>query len=182
MGTKLQPRKFQLVACNRQCSLNAYSLPGDVGALIHSWYEMGDNNSTIVAKARVLDVKISEGAVGRHRANHLVPLGPTLSDPRKPDGGSEHTGPRPKIDDLTVLEQIISKGADSIDLSTVRISPEMTIRAIELKYKLTQGSVLENFMSALGETMETSMKADDPGVAAEEEVAQSAEEIPVADE
>jgi hypothetical protein len=146
--------------------------------LIHSWYEMGDNNKTIVDKAHVMGVKVSEGAVGRHRANHLVPLGPTLFEPRKPDGGSIEDGgraePSPKVDDLTVLEQIISKGATSIDLATSKISPEMTIRAIELKYKLTQGSVLENFMSALGETMESSVKPDDPEVKSTDEAAQVA--------
>lgn len=180
MPAKLRPQKFRLEGCGKLCSLNPEKFPGQLGQTIHEFYEAGDNDQTIVEKARLLGAKVSNGAVGRHRANHLIPELTRIdklliSKGQMPESNTRPNEPAPKVDDLTVLEQIISKGAQGIDLSTVRISPEMTIRAIELKYKLTQGSAFEGFLAAIGGTMdEVTGRGHEPEVASEEENAQGA--------
>lgn len=184
MPAKLKPQKFRIEGCPKVCSLSVEKL-GNLADSIHSFYEMGDNDKTISEKAYLLGVKISSGAAGRHRANHLIPV-MTAADKLIAATGAGYAGVDPdkpieKVDDLTVLERIISKGATTIDLATSRISPEMTIRAIELKYKLTQGSAFESFLAAIGGTMEevTGRGHDPDAEASEEEQAQSAEEVPV---
>ena len=173
MPARLKPQKFRLEGCGKLCTLNPDKLPGEIGQAPHSFFEMGDNNATIIDKAAILGIKLSAGSVGRHRARHLVPE--LTRAQQAVQGLPDYDEPSEKVDDLTVLEKIISKGAKGIDLSTVRIGPEMTIRAIELKYKLTQGSAFESFLAAIGGTMEeVTGRGDGPEVASEEEVAQEA--------
>jgi len=85
-------------------------------------------------------VKLSNGSIGRHRANHLTHAGP--EDPTV-------LPPLVKKSDLEVLETVIGRGADQLELSAARISTEQLLKAIELKHKLTEGSMFENFFSVL---------------------------------
>lgn len=170
MGTKLKPRAFEISPrCRRVCTLNAGNMPGRSGELIHGWFEAGDNNATIHKKAEMIGVKISEGAIGRHRANHLIPVD-TMED-LVMDGDGQ--GAPKRLTELEVLDLIIDKGARSVQFKTAQISPEMTIRAMELKFKLTQGSAFESFLSALGESMEEPAPPE-----AGEAVAEPTEDVP----
>lgn len=138
------PRRYQLSPkCGSRCSLNPANMPGTTGSLLHSWFEAGDNNPTIIRKAEALGKKLTNGSVGRHRANHLVWWDPA-NDPLVT--GEE----KPRKGDLEILDLIIARGADQVDLSTMRISAEQLLRAIELKQKLTQGSVYQDFFDAIG--------------------------------
>jgi hypothetical protein len=68
------PRKAQKFLindrCSGKCTLSARNLP--IAEQVHTWFEMGDNNATILTKAQKIGFKLSNGAVGRHFANHLV--------------------------------------------------------------------------------------------------------------
>ena len=153
MPAKLQPRRFEISSnCRRPCSLNEANLPGRSADLIHSWYEAGDNNAKIVERAQLINVKISEGAVGRHRANHLIPVD-KLEDPTDL--------PDEKVNELELLDSIISRGAKDLRLKTAKVTAEQALRAIELKFKLTQGSVLDDFMHAIGATMDDQIAANE---------------------
>lgn len=127
--------------CRVHCSLNPVNLPGESAQLAHSLYEEGANRETIRLALGELGVSVSDGAIGRHKANHLDALvadAPGATDPGK------------KLSDLETLDIIISKGAHQLEGSSVRISPDMLTRAIDLKYKLTQGNVFEAFLGAIG--------------------------------
>ena len=151
MPAKLKPRRFEISAnCKRICSLNAANLPGRSADLIHGWYEAGDNNAKIVERATLINVKISEGAVGRHRANHLIPVD-QLEDPTD--------GPDEKVNELELLDAIISRGAKDLRLKTAKVTAEQALKAIDLKFKLTQGSVLDDFLAAIGGTMDDELDA-----------------------
>lgn len=146
MPAKLKPRRFEISSnCKRICSLNAANLPGRSADLIHGWYEAGDNNAKIVERATLINVKISEGSVGRHRANHLIPVD-QLEDPTD--------SPDEKVNELELLDAIISRGAKDLRLKTAKVTADQALKAIDLKYKLTQGNVLDDFLSAIGATMD----------------------------
>jgi hypothetical protein len=124
--------------CRRSCTLNQINLPGDLAGAVHSMYEAGANREAIRTYLAERKVTVSDGAIGRHKGNHL--------DPAVEDG----TTPGEKKSHLAILEQIIQKGGSTLDVSSTRISPEMLMKAIEMHHKLTEGSVWEDFLSAIG--------------------------------
>lgn len=147
MPGALKPRAFRLLGnCTNTCTLSAHQLGPKVAELVHSWFEAGCNNGTISARAKQIDVDISDGAAGRHRANHLEPL----DEFEDPTDGSD---PKPKIDDLALLDEVIQRGAEGLRFKTSRVSTEQLLKAVEMKYKLTQGSVWEATLEALGTAM-----------------------------
>ena len=123
--------------CSRTCSLNAINLAG-FHTQVHELFESGANRAKIRAWLVEHDVVVSDGAIGRHKSNHLEPG----------VEGLNKTGE--KKSHLQILEQIIQRGGNNLDLTTTRISPEMLMKAIEMHHKLTEGSVWEDFLSAIG--------------------------------
>lgn len=141
---KLKPQRYQIANCTKACGLNPANLPGEMGTLVHSWYEAGDNNNEISRKSDLMGHHISTGSAGNHRSKHLVKWHP---------GRAEHnpTSKGPRKSDLEILDQIIGRGSDLVDLATFRITAEQLLRAIELKQKLTQGSLFQDFFGAIEE-------------------------------
>lgn len=135
--------RYVVVNCSRRCSLNFDNLPPGIGELVHKWYEEGANRETIRRRAGEMGAKISDGAIKRHKKDHLMvaPGAVAPRQPRLPDA--------PKRGDLEVIEAIISRGAEQIDLSGSKVSTEQLLRAIELKHRLTEGSVFEKMYAAL---------------------------------
>lgn len=129
--------------CTRTCSLNEVNLAG-YGGDVHQLYEDGGNRETIQAFLMERGVRVSTGAIGRHKQKHLDPM---VVAPR---GSDEPDRPREKKSHIQILEEIISAGGAQLDTKGVRISPEMTMKAIEMHHKLTEGSVWEDFLSAIG--------------------------------
>lgn len=128
---------------------------------IHSWFEAGLTNGAIVEKAGVAGIKLSNGAVGRHAAKHLVPAD-QVEDP------TTLAEPAEKLSDLDILERMIQRGAQSLHLATFRVTPEQMLKALDMKYRLTQGSPFEKFLEAAYEAMADD-EAEDPPAEAETE-------------
>lgn len=145
----MMARHLRVEGCKAACTLNATRYPPRVGDAIHKWYEDGFNNYAIIAKASLLDVNISHGAVARHRANHLVVYDPADEAPI-PEGESEGEA----ISDIDALSRLISEGSRNFGRKGIKISPELWLRAMELKYKLTQGSVMADTFDAIGREMD----------------------------
>lgn len=146
----MPPRKYRInERCNRSCSLNLAKHPPRIASLIHSWYEDGWNNFNIRAKAAMLDTTISDGAIARHRRNHLEVVDVDEAD--IPEEVSKTDGE--KLSDVQILDRIVAQGARNLSSKAVKVSPEMLMRAMELKYKLTQGSVMEDTFAAIGKAM-----------------------------
>lgn len=164
-------RRYQLSpSCTRRCTLNPDNQPGTMGVLLHSWFEAGDNNPQIIRKAGVLGRKLTNGAVGRHRANHLT----WWSEDSDPIVKGED---KPRKNDLEILDQIIGRGAEQVDLSTMRISAEQLLRAIELKQKLTQGAIFADFYEAIGaagDEIASQPESPDASASGEEQAQQAA--------
>jgi hypothetical protein len=104
--------------------------------MVHGWYEQGLNDKEIAKNAFVAGFALSTGAIGRHRQNHLEPLG----EQRESRGTRKRT-------DLEIIEEMIQAGGDRA--SQFRMTPSETMKAMELKYKLTQGSAFEGMLDAL---------------------------------
>lgn len=124
--------------CRVSCTLNAINLPGELAPAVHTLYEEGGNREKIRLFLAEHNVKVSDGAIGRHKSNHLEPLVESAAGDGK------------KKSHLQILEEIISAGGEQIGVKGIRISPEMTMKAIEMHHKLTEGSVWEDFLSAIG--------------------------------
>jgi hypothetical protein len=133
-----------LAACSKKCSINPGSLPGGVGELIHRWFEEGANRETIIARARELGVKVTSGSLQRHKANHLLPA----RDPHSPlnDGDDD---PSRKFSELEVIDSVIQRFARQMQKGSQQVTTEQGLRAIELKHKLTEGSVFDALFDAL---------------------------------
>jgi hypothetical protein len=150
---RLKPRKYRVDNCSVACSLNPRMLPAGAYDAIHRWVELGSNNETVVANALSIGVTITERSLARHKRNHMVPedhltqLGndEVILDPPEPG-----QAPGAKLSDLQILDKIIQAGAKQLGTQSVRISPEMTMKAMELRLKITNGSVFDDFMSAVG--------------------------------
>ena len=160
----LPPRKFRILdKCQRSCTLNVANHSPRTASLIHAWYEEGWNNFGIMAKAALLDTKLSHGSVARHRANHLEVIDPDEVEEEVSESENQ------KLSDVQILDRIIRQGSKQLNSKGAKISPEMTMRAMELKYKLTQGSVMEDTFAAIARAM----GGENPAAAqSEEETAQ----------
>lgn len=171
MPAKLQPARFAITSrCTRLCSFNAANLPAGAGQVIHSWYEEGLNDRAIVARAAEIGIKLSTTPAWRHRTKHLEKVEGTI--PTAPDPGKA----APKLSDLEILEKLIARGAETISLSSTKVSAEMLMKALELKHKMTQGSVFDQLLGSLAED-----DPDDLPVEAPELVASTDERTQVAD-
>lgn len=141
-----KPTRFDINdKCTKGCSLSERNL-GNAFAFVHGWFQEGASDEEISHRVDGLayGIHLSYGAVGRHRRNHLVPQ---HGDPLIVD--------RPKrVDDLELLDLVISRGAELLASTGTKVSPDLALRAMELKYKFTQGNVMEGFFGAIGAVME----------------------------
>ena len=179
---RLKPREYVTTErCTRACSLSEWSLPGNAFAITHGWFEAGHNNKRIHELSVEAGWPLSEGAIGRHRGRHLVPKDQmhTVEELVKQAEGA----PAEQLSDLEILERLIQTGSRSLADKKVRVSPEMLMKAMELKYKLTQGTVFQGFLDAVNEAMAAEPDEGAPelpdAVASTDEQAQTApEEVP----
>lgn len=185
----LRPRKWRIIGCPRSCSLNEITLPGAAALQVHSWFEEGHSNNEIAIRLKAgFDYSISDSAVARHRRKHLVPEDHLVELRQR--NHQKMPGYRPsdstvlpdrekksgkKASDLDLLDAMIAKGAETIHSPTVRVSSEQMLRAIELRYKLTQGSAFQDFFTAIGASMDESIAGPEEApeaTASEDEQAQ----------
>lgn len=136
--------KYQIVDCSRKCSLNPERLPAGVGELIHRWFEEGANRDAIMSRAMELGVKLSSGAVGRHKSNHLR-VARDDNSPLPPEDGQ----PGRRYTELETIDAIIQRGAQGMQLSSAKVTTEQLLSAIALKHKLTEGSVFDALFEML---------------------------------
>lgn len=151
--------------CNKQCSFWFEKMTRAAAEQMEIWIQEGYQLDNIVERMKgMFDFDCSSRALYRHVQKHM-------SKPSEEQLDEAMT-------DLQVLERMIRVGAKNLRSDTkIRITPEMTVRAIELKYKLTQGNVFESFLGAMAQTMEDSVpRSDDPGVQSEDEAVQAVEE------
>lgn len=128
--------------CTRGCSLNPEKLPAGLGQLVHHWFEEGCNDREIIARAAPLGVKLSNGAVSRHRAGHVHAV-PVAGETRA------EGEPAKQLSDLEVIEAVIQTGAQQVRLSGAKVTTEQLLAAIALKHKLTEGSVFDAMFDAM---------------------------------
>lgn len=132
--------------CTKGCSLNPENLPMGVGELVHKWFEEGCNNAEIIEKAGIMGAKLSNGSVGRHRKDHLHRAAP--------EGAAVPGAEGRKLTELELLDAMIQQGGAQMALGQQKVTAEQTLRAIELKMKLTEGSVFDAMFAAMAGELE----------------------------
>lgn len=151
--------------CNKQCSYWVEKMTPAAADQLEVWIRDGHQLGNIVERMKgVFDFDCTERTLYRHVQKHM----------HAPSEEQQEEA----MTDLQVLERMIRVGAKNLRSDTkIRITPEMTVRAIELKYKLTQGNVFESFLDQIGKVMDEEIpRVEDPGVQSEDEASQALEE------
>lgn len=166
--------KYDLVNCSKKCSVNPGNMPAGVGELVHRWFEEGANRETIMARAKEVGVKLTSGSLQRHKSNHLVPA----ADPNSPLNDVEEPGRR--FTELEVIDSVIQRFARQMQVGKTQVTTEQGLRAIELKHKLTEGSVFEALFDALsGDDDDEDLSDLEPPAAPEPEPEEADDDPPL---
>lgn len=161
----LRPQRFVLSdRCSGACSLNQKNLPGEMASIVLGWFNEGVNNDGIIDRAARLGVKLSNGAIGRHRANHLI-REDQLED------FDPSTSKLARVNHIEMLEQIVARGSQTIHQQ--KISPDLALKAVEMIYRLTSGSQMESFVEAVTAAMAGGVDEDDSEYMTAQEAAQA---------
>lgn len=149
----------------RNCPVQCWASPEKAGrtraAQIHEWYEEGHIPFRVLKMCREAGIKVAERSVYLHREKHLTLMGDHSALDEAAAELIENPGSR--LSDLEILERIIQKGASALIRKETRVTPEMTMKALELKLKLTQGSVFDSFMGAVAQAMQDEgLPVDEP--------------------
>ena len=136
MPRRLKPTQYTVSGCSAKCSLH----PDNIGAkgyeALHEWYQFGYNDIKMEDLARKQGMTLTYGAIGRHRKNHLVRTEELEVDEKLAE-----------LDDVGALDAILKRGQTQI--KSWKISPSEYFKAMELKYKLTQGSTMDAMYAAM---------------------------------
>lgn len=140
----------------RNCPKTCWASPEKAGtqraAQIHQWFEEGHTTFKVHTLANQSGMVVHQRSAYVHAKKHLVRIG---DDTPLDDAAVELIEhPEQRLSDLEILERIIQKGASALVRKEARVTPEMTMKALELKLKLTQGSVFDTFMGAVAGAME----------------------------
>lgn len=136
MAPRLKPAKWMVVDCSEKCWAHPSKL-GSHTEEIHAMFEAGDGDDAIVLAVRALELNTSAGAVSRHRKNHLQPWAEPEAEPQDVEDMS----------DLDILRSIIKRGARFIP--TWKLGPRETMQALDMYYKLTQGSAMADLFASI---------------------------------
>jgi len=104
--------------------------------MILEWYGSALNDKKMEIRAREAGMNITYGSFGRHRRLHL-----TEADSIEMDESLAELG------DVEALDEILKQGQKNI--RNWRVTPSEYFKAMELKYKLTQGSTMDAMYAAM---------------------------------
>jgi hypothetical protein len=148
-----------------------------LATLFHTWYEEGISYEALIARAKAMGITLSRSAVARHKSRHLVPVDPSELEADEREEGAEVAGEGPPMSDIQILESLIARGAAGLRAPTSKVSAEMLMRAMELKYKLTQGNAFQGFLDAVNAAFDDEDKPENPDASkSADEQAQAAPE------
>lgn len=141
MAARLQPAKYDRVNCAATCTIGPARLGDELALRVHEWYEAGYNDDRIIAEVAEFGVKVTRGSLSRHRKNHLRVRVEGVIEPL--DGQLDTNG----MSDIEMLRQIILRGARFIP--NWKVGPTEFFKAMDMYYKLTQGSAMAELFTAL---------------------------------
>ena len=136
MPRRLKPTQYTVSGCTAKCSLHPDNLGEKGYQALHEWYQFGYNDVKMEELARNQGMTVTYGAIGRHRKNHLVRTEELETDEELA-----------LLSDVEALDAILKKGQTQI--KSWKISPSEWFKALEMKYKLTQGSVMDAMYAAM---------------------------------
>lgn len=146
------------VKCNAQCALSPQKAGSVLASKVQEWFVRGEKPYRIHKMLVDQGYEISESAVLRHFRRDVTLVDDVSVAEERAVEAIEN--PEVRLSDLEILERIIQKGAASLIRKETKVTPEMTMKALDLKLKLTQGSVFDAFLGAVADAM-----AEDPAKA-----------------
>lgn len=135
--------------CPRQCAFSVEVAGSERQALALEWTRKGWSQPAIRREAAKHGWMISNGSISRHMARHVK----RYIDPQLDPATAPLINPEKRLSDLEIIERIIQKGAHRLLDQEVRVTPDMLMKALDLKMKLTQGSVFDPLFEALAQAM-----------------------------
>ena len=153
MPPRLKPAKYDVFDCTPACWANRAKVADDADA-IHAMFENADTDDQIVLAVRAMGHTTSAGAVSRHRKGHLRPH---VEAPRD-ESDTEN------MSDLEILRAIIQRGARFIP--TWKLGPRETMQALDMYYKLTQGSAMSDMFAAIAAAANQSEEVEEVDIPA----------------
>lgn len=139
------------VNCHPQCALSPQKAGSVLAAQIQEWYSGGETAFGVRRLLQEKKYEVSETSVYRHFKKHVVKIDDQMEAEERAVEAIEN--PQARLSDLEILERIIQKGAAALIRKETRVTPEMTMKALDLKLKLTQGSVFDAFLGAVADAM-----------------------------
>lgn len=135
----VKPQRYAVVGCSTLCTFSADKL-GDHFLTVHGWFEEGVSVRGIVIKAEdELGLTVSQTSAFRHYKKHLR----AVMDERSPSEVDVFT--KRTASDLDVLEGIINAGWRNS--GNWKPTIQDTLKAMDMKLRLTKGSVFEEFFA-----------------------------------
>lgn len=126
--------------CKRTCNCNAENLPFADELL--DWYNQRKGYKWIIAASEAKGRRLTLGGLSRHRRHLDYAIDDEEIVAQEGEVAVDSTA-----DHLKVLQLIIKQGARKAN--TWRIGPAETLKAMDMYYKLTQGSVMQDLFGAL---------------------------------
>jgi hypothetical protein len=163
----VKPQRYAVIGCSTLCSFSADKL-GDNFLTVHGWFEEGVSVRGIVIKAEdELGISVSQTSAFRHHKRHLRAVfdGET---PSEVDVRTKRTA-----SDLDVLEGIISAGWRNS--GNWKPTIQDTLKAMDMKLRLTKGSVFEDFFTDIDAAL---LEDEAPAVPAAPENPEAVAEAP----
>lgn len=137
MPRRLKPTSYVVNGdCSPKCSVNVANLGPEKAQIVHGWYEAGINDFKMEELARAAGFKLSHGALGRHRRLHITDKNQIEADESLAD-----------LDDIEALDLILKRGQTQIH--NWKLTPSEYFKAMEMKYRLTQGSTMDAMYAAM---------------------------------
>jgi hypothetical protein len=127
--------------CKRTCNCNEANLPFADELL--GWFNERRSYTYIIASAESRGKHLTLGGLSRHRRH----LDYATDEQDAQLEAQEEIKVDSTADHLKVLQLIIKQGAKKA--STWRIGPAETLKAMDMYYKLTQGSIMQDLFGAL---------------------------------
>ena len=131
------PKRFMVTEkCHGGCSISEAALGPERHQMVHDWLEAGDSYQTVCEKGMAAGFRITQGSLGRHLRNH------TTDEARVAE--NQDFG---KLDELAALDAAIKQGQKNIP--NWKMTPGEWMKAMELKLRLTQGTVFDGMLAAM---------------------------------
>ena len=134
--------------CHDGCSLSIAKLGDEGAALVHRDIEDGLSDKSTAQNAVERGAHLTYGSVNRHRKRHLTATRDMVEDSALGE-----------LTEIEALDVALKQGQKN--MHNWKMTPSEWMKALELKMKLTEGTVFDGFMSAIASASQEALEPDE---------------------